>query len=354
MSLTLVLPGARLAAGAGFSPTDGLHLPALQALLGKSQRYTLPGASPDTCLQTAFGAQACAPVALTRPLDLPDQPEGHWLRADPVHLRLGRDRAMLLDASACPLRQDEADALVNTLNRQFAPDGLHFFAPHPARWYVRSDQPLAVSTTPLDQVAGRDMQAHLPQGPDGLRWHGWLNEIQMLLYTHPVNDAREAEGQLPVTALWLWGEGAPLVPLEKPASPVLVGKGRVNKVGANKVLVKVLANEVLAHGLAQAAGLAFAPLPARCPETLADDTLVWLDALLPAARRGDFGVWRETLQALEQDWFAPVHDLWRRGKIRHLRLLLPDAGGTLAAELPMTNRWKFWRRDGSLTTLTLL
>jgi hypothetical protein len=34
------------------------------------------------------------------------------------------------------------------------------------------------------------------------------NEMQMLLYTHPVNDARSARGVLPVNSFWLSGTGA--------------------------------------------------------------------------------------------------------------------------------------------------
>ncbi|HJV96354.1 MAG TPA: hypothetical protein VJ608_09975, partial [Albitalea sp.] len=33
------------------------------------------------------------------------------------------------------------------------------------------------------------------------------NEVQMLLYTHPINDAREARGELPVNSFWLSGCG---------------------------------------------------------------------------------------------------------------------------------------------------
>jgi hypothetical protein len=34
------------------------------------------------------------------------------------------------------------------------------------------------------------------------------NEMQMLLYTHPLNDVREARRELPVNSFWLSGTGA--------------------------------------------------------------------------------------------------------------------------------------------------
>ena len=34
-----------------------------------------------------------------------------------------------------------------------------------------------------------------------------LNEAQMVLHAHPVNEAREARGEPAVNSLWLWGAG---------------------------------------------------------------------------------------------------------------------------------------------------
>ena len=39
------------------------------------------------------------------------------------------------------------------------------------------------------------------------RWHSILNEIQMVLHEHPVNEAREGRGEPPVNSVWLWGAG---------------------------------------------------------------------------------------------------------------------------------------------------
>ena len=40
--------------------------------------------------------------------------------------------------------------------------------------------------------------------------------MQMLLYTHPLNDAREARGALPVNAIWFSGTGALAAPRHQP------------------------------------------------------------------------------------------------------------------------------------------
>lgn len=334
MRVTLALPGLRHAAGQGYAPTQDLALPALSRLLGRGVRSHGAGKTAMHWLRDAFSAGPGGVAGLTQALDMPEAPAAGWLRADPVHVRIDRDRALLFDANAFALEQSEANALVATLNQHFAEDGMHFYAPHPKRWYVRLDGDVHITTTAIDEVAGDDIHPHLPRGKDGMRWHGWLNEMQMLLYTHPVNDAREALGKLPVNSVWPWGEGPLPTGLSKPAQTLL-------------------ANDAYAAGLARGAQMPTLPLPATCPTSLADDLLIWADDLLPAARRGDLEAWRSALLGLEQGWFAPLLARWQAGEIKTLQLICPDPGGTLMVTLDMTDRWKFWRRDGSLTLLTI-
>jgi len=334
MRVILALPGLRHAAGQGFSPTQGLALPALSRLLGKGVRTAMPGKTAQQWLRAAFAAGQCGVAEVSRMIDMPGAESGTWLRADPVHVRIDRDRALLFDAGAFDLTQAEADALALALNQHFVEDGLRFHAPHPKRWYVKLNGELDITTTAIDMVAGDDIHPHLPRGSGGLRWHGWLNEIQMLLYTHPVNDAREALGELPINSIWPWGEGPLPSGLVRPAHTLF-------------------ADDALATGLAHAAHMQTLPLPKRCPERLVDDTLIWADDLLPAARRGDLATWRDALVQLEQAWFVPLLAQWQAGNIDTLQLVCPDPAGTLVVTLDMTDRWKFWRRDGSLTILTI-
>ncbi|QNM94865.1 hypothetical protein [Chitinimonas koreensis] len=204
--LTLVIPGARFVRQFGFDPLSDLRLPALASLLGRAERAAQPGRPAERWLRERFGAAEVSAAALTLAVDAPDAPAGHWLRADPVHLRPDRDRALLFDASAFDLDAGEAAQLVAGLNALYAADGLHFLAATPTRWYLRLAEPAAIATTPLAEAAGHDIRPCLPAGPDALRWHRLLNEIQMYLYSHPVNDAREARGLLPVNSVWPWAK----------------------------------------------------------------------------------------------------------------------------------------------------
>jgi hypothetical protein len=48
----------------------------------------------------------------------------------------------------------------------------------------------------------------LPQGEGALQWNKLQNEIQMLLFSHSVNEPREAQGQPVINSLWCYGLGA--------------------------------------------------------------------------------------------------------------------------------------------------
>ena len=54
------------------------------------------------------------------------------------------------------------------------------------------------------ELAGADVDPNLP----ARGWHPLLTEIQMALYDHPVNTAREARGAPVVNSVWFWGGGA--------------------------------------------------------------------------------------------------------------------------------------------------
>ncbi|GAB3266692.1 hypothetical protein [Chitinimonas naiadis] len=325
MALTVVLPDLRFVRQPAFNPAAELALPALATLLGKATQQALPGLGAETWLRDQFNARQAGAARLSMAIDHPNAEEGHWLRADPVYLRPDRDRAILFDASYLQLEQTEADQLVAALNKLYVADGYLFVAATPSRWYLRLPDTPDLQTTSLADVTGQDIHAHLPKGPRALHWHRFLNELQMLLYTQSVNDQREQAGKPAVNSIWLWGEGEALPP-------------------AQTVYRHVLADDVLAQGLALAAGVPYAVLPSRLQAEHGDNTLVWLDALSRPAKQGDLHGWRDQLEALERSWFQPLLDAWKAGQIKELTLVLPGSNQTLQATLGGAERWKWWRR----------
>ena len=189
----------------------GLSVPALEKMLGRgastkslvlskvegSARTDVLGLPLENHLCELFGVpcQGVAPIApVSAAFD--GLCEGCWLRADPVHLRLQRDQMLLLPN--VEINAEEAAQICASLNAHFSEQGMEFFAPHPLRWYVRLAALPDMVTVPLSQVSGRNVRGLLPKGAQALHWHQVFNEIQMLLFAHPLNEAREQQGKLPI------------------------------------------------------------------------------------------------------------------------------------------------------------
>jgi hypothetical protein len=130
----------------------------------------------------------------------------YWLYATPVHLVLQRDSFSLAEPAPLPLEKDEIDALTSAFNKHFGLDEAQFFWQE-NRWFLRLENNPNIQTTPLEIAINKDVRAYLPKGEGATQWASFTNEIQMLLFEHPVNQARE-EKRLPViNSIWCYGLG---------------------------------------------------------------------------------------------------------------------------------------------------
>lgn len=136
-----------------------------------------------------------------------NQPENaYWLYAAPVHLVLQRDSFSLVAPVPLPLDLEEAEALTRTLNTHFAADGIQFFW-HQQQWFLRLQQNPDISTIYPQKVINQDINAFLPTGKGASAWASFQNELQMLLFEHPVNMAREKKRLPAVNSIWCFGGG---------------------------------------------------------------------------------------------------------------------------------------------------
>jgi len=279
--------------------------------------------SRDEPAGIAWSRDEPAGIAWSR--DEPAGIESTWLRADPVHFLVDRDRATLHDTAILGVTRAEADALTAALQAHFAADGLAFAAPVPERWYVRVPPAEMPATTPLDEAVGRDIVGLLPRGPGRINWPGAFTEAQMVLGAHPVNVARESRGEPAINSVWFWGEGA------LPAS-------------VEQRYKRIHSNDAYARGLATLSNAALAPGAASIAViegSESDDILATVESASLAWRRGDAAAWTQAARDLDAAWFAGLGDAIKR--FGRVRVVLPSAGGARVASLTPASRWRWFR-----------
>jgi hypothetical protein len=243
--------------------------------------------------------------------------DGYWMRLDPVHLEVGMGGLILRPPEALQLSLTEARALISDINLHWRDADLEILAGNPTRWQLRLPETPNLRTTPLDQMDGAYLTPNLPRGADARHYLKLINEVQMLMHSHPVNLARERAGRLAVNGLWLWGGGT--LPACKPQFDL------------------VAAEAFEFQALARHAGAPLTPPPKT------------LSALQPCKRalvaltqpESDWdGAIETRLSQLEQDWFQPLLRQLAWGRVRQVRL---DLIGQKAVTLTPAQAWRFWR-----------
>lgn len=324
-----------------FASREVPHLSALELLLARGRPAREQALPLEPWLAQAFGlAERFPPAGAMTVLAHGangGSPPGDfcWLRADPVHLRIERDRLTLIPSAGFNISRDEAEAFAATLNRHFG-DEPKIFPLRPDRWCLRSAGEIALDASAPVELAGQEADANLPRGADAARWHALMNEVQMALHDHPVNRQREERGEPAVNSVWFWGAG------RLPAA-------------ARGPWHSVTADEPVVSGLSRLAGLRHRALPAtagdwleRAPED--GRHLVVLDALRGALALGGADSHAERLAEMEAHWFAPLLEALRRGRIGMITVRAPDAGAS--HETVRGDLRRFWRRTRPLSAYT--
>jgi hypothetical protein len=296
MHAELVVPGL-------FGRDDDTRHPALELLLARGRRQNrIRALTPNSDLLEEWIGEAFElgdglfPAgALTVLAGGGDPGSAHWTRADPVHMSVMRDHAVTVH-EGFELPAEEAQALCDALTRHFT-NQLEFHACEPRYWSARR-----ISNVPLDDVL--------------------LNEAQMLLHAQPVNQAREARGELPINSLAFWGAG--------PAPRTAQSRWQ-----------SVAADDPAVRGAARRAGARHRTLPRSAQD--------WLDRLPEDGRHlALVDARRAPLADLERDWFAPLLAALRADRAGMVTVHVPDAAEQVSFETIRGDLRRFWRRPRAL------
>jgi len=130
-----------------------------------------------------------------------------WGLLTPMHWHVGRDQVTLGDPDALDLGEADSRALFEALRELFESEGFALAWGAPQRWYAAHESLVDLPCASLDRVVGRNVDRWLPAGVSARLLRRLQSEVQLLLYPHAVNNAREERGQLSVNSFWLSGCG---------------------------------------------------------------------------------------------------------------------------------------------------
>jgi len=216
----LVVSHAASSSEAGRQALQSLQLPHLESLLPRFKPGPFTGIDENSLnlphehvLARLQGWPArdghlpfAAALARADGIDVSD-PDQAWGLVTPTYWELGREQIVLTDPTALRLDEAESRALWQAVRGLFDSDGwsLHWGAP--LRWYTCHPSLSELPTAALDRVIGSPIDPWLPDRKAAAPLRRLQAEVQMLLYTHPINAVREERGALPVNSFWLSGTG---------------------------------------------------------------------------------------------------------------------------------------------------
>lgn len=254
------------------------------------------------------------------------------LRIDPVFLRVDMDSAIMLAADELQLTEQEANEIAESINQHLKDDGIRIQITHPHRWYLLFDTSPEITTTPLHQVMRKDVHSFLPQGNKHQYWRSLLNELQMLLYTHPVNQQRDKRGLAPVNSVWLWGEGK--LPEKK--------KMNWDKIYTDEPLIEILAKffEIPCYELNQFQDTLHQPSDDK------ENILLVTTALEEYVHNQDIFAWINALQQLDSSLFQDIRDAFKMKRLQQCELY-PGNNSVYHVSLKQSRKW--WKFNKPMT-----
>lgn len=214
----LLIPFAAPLSEAGRQAATTLVLPKLQALLARCDETQRDHAdewsfSPphERALALALGWQGAAGLlpwaARAAQADGINTADLAWGLMTPAHWHLGTEQISLLDPAGLMLDEPTARAFFEAIAPLFTSEGFAMHYAAPQRWYLAHESLAGLATASIDRVIGRNVDGWMGKDPAAQRLRRLQSEVQMLLYTHALNDERAARGLLAVNSFWLSGCG---------------------------------------------------------------------------------------------------------------------------------------------------
>jgi len=315
--------------------TDLYLEPDARATLAEQTAFALPAL--ETLLSRASGRESgdwrtwildrfAAPPSIAASSYLstggsPALPGQAWIVSG-VHLQAGHDHVHL--AAIVDLQEHEWAELSAGFERSFGSEVGVLAGGESSQAHLMLTAPLVATSVDPARVVGHDVHDYLPGGPGGAALRRLTTELQMWLFDHPVNRAREARGLPTVTSFWIWG-----------------GEVRPSK-SAGTPLPMLISSDPFLRGVWMFNGVKPEPYDLqRHQATLAQARPLSQDSLMTTLSLQSMPgtSWQERMTDLDEHWLKPALDGVRSGRFDLLRVYLNDLWITATRN----DLRRFWR-----------
>ena len=312
-------------------------LPALNRILGLSSARDNKDFTVDAMLSSALnlrtlvnrsetsGAEASGAEGLAMAQACADdhQDPRRLLLAEAIHLQADMHGAIAIPISTDSTNLNDIDKIINDLKDIFKVD-CNIKSIDDGRYLLQLKQFDSPTHYPHPlSIFGKSISPFIEQSREILPWYRLVNEFQMFMYQHPINQRRQLEGRLAINSLWVWGAG------ERPAldlQPLWY------------------CDDPLLNRFASSMGLPVESCRNIVAGDDSNDAIIVDLRLLQYLKSGLDWNLGELLLDIERSILEPVlESLPRRPGPLKLR-----GGYHLDFELKPADRFKFWRRPGSL------
>jgi 2,3-bisphosphoglycerate-independent phosphoglycerate mutase len=235
---------------------------------------------------------------------------------------------IILDHSAGDISTEEANQLIEAVNKSFGNEDRHFYTGTSYRHCLivhngSTDYDLTPPHDQLDKKTG----PYLPKGPGSDEIIHMMKRSYELLKDHPVNQKRIAAGKNPANSIWIWGQG------KKPALSSFGEKYGITGAAISAVdLIK---------GIAKCAGLDSIDVPGATGtlhtnfagkakaaievyKSGKDFVYLHLEAPDECSHQGDLEGKIASLERIDKEVLAPILEYFRESGEAFSILELPD------------------------------
>lgn len=169
-------------------------------------KVSLLNYSFEECLCRLFNIDPAPDYPLAA-IDYQHPDKNYYLYADPVYLSLQRDTFFLEKKLTADFERKEIMALCESLNKIFQDATRAFVLNDQGQLFLQLKKRPDIKTTLISHIKPKPIELFMPQGDEAMSWHAFMNEIQMFLFDHPINQDRTKRGALSPNSIWFSGGG---------------------------------------------------------------------------------------------------------------------------------------------------